>query len=167
MASLTSIFRPSDSEAGRRSWRPSPEPEPVVTPETFAQCKELMRPVQKKIIEFGSDTDSDKSTEVQVSLLVKFTLLTVLLTRVSVVVLRFQEMFDGYRRPHRKSSGQRGQRRRRDLEIQTVVFCFQFQSTLQQGPLPDVSSSEGRSQRQQIVPMILLKVIILFQLLIL
>ena len=41
-----------------------------MTPETFAQCKELMRPVQKKIIEFGSDTDSDKSTEVQVSGLV-------------------------------------------------------------------------------------------------
>ena len=70
MASLSSIIRPSDSEAGRRSGRPSQELEPVVTPETFAQCKELMKPVQKKIIEFGSDTDSDKSTEVQVSVLV-------------------------------------------------------------------------------------------------
>ena len=87
-----------------------------------------------------------------------YTLLTVILTRVSVVVLRFQEMFDGYRRPHRKSSGERGQRRHRELEIQTVVFRFQFQSTLQQGPLPDVSSSEGRSQWQRILQLIMLKI---------
>ena len=39
-----------------------------------------------------------------------------------------------------------------------MVFRFQFQSTLQQGPLPHVSSSEGRSQRQQILQLIMLKI---------
>ena len=41
-------------------------------PETFAECKELMRPVQKKIIEFGADTVPGKSSEVQVSVLETF-----------------------------------------------------------------------------------------------
>ena len=39
-----------------------------------------------------------------------------------------------------------------------MVLRVQFQSTLQQGPLPHVSSSEGRSQRQRILQLIMLKV---------
>ena len=39
---------------------PSPEPEPQVDPETFGQCKEMMRPVMKKIIAFGDYTDQGK-----------------------------------------------------------------------------------------------------------
>ena len=59
--------RTSHSEAGRKSRRPRSEPEPEVDTETFAECKELMRPVMKKIIVFGDYTDPGKSSQVQVS----------------------------------------------------------------------------------------------------
>ena len=95
--------------------------------------------------------------------------ITVLLISVLLfAALRIRGMFNRYWQPHRKSPGEQAHWRNREMEIQFVVFCLQFQSPLQRGPLPDVSSSEGRSQRQEIVPLILLKVMkILFQLLIL
>ena len=75
MHSLTIICRISHSDADRNSR--SPEHVPVVDSETFAQCKELMRPVQKKIIEFGSDTDPRKSSEVQVRVLGTLTIILI------------------------------------------------------------------------------------------
>ena len=46
---------------------PSPEPEPQGDPKTFGQCKEMMRPVVKKIIDLGDDTNPGKCSEVEVS----------------------------------------------------------------------------------------------------
>ena len=46
---------------------PSPEPEPEVDPKTFAQCRKMMGPVMKKIIDLGDDIRPGKSSEVQVS----------------------------------------------------------------------------------------------------
>ena len=59
--------RTSHYETGRKSRKPRPEPEPEVDTGTFAECKDMMKPVMKKIIEFGDYTDQGNSSQVEVS----------------------------------------------------------------------------------------------------
>ena len=54
------------SRGGKKSQGPSPEPEPEVDRESFGRCREMMKPVQKKIIEFVKDPAQSTKDQVRV-----------------------------------------------------------------------------------------------------
>ena len=64
---VSRVEEDSDDPVVEETAGPSPEPEPEVDPKTFAQCRKMMGPVMKKIIDLGDDIHPGKSSEVQVS----------------------------------------------------------------------------------------------------